>query len=189
MPTKLSFKFTCKVLKNLTFTYSFSRTTEGCTSAKWGGNQGKKPYRSGDWKANEGLKRRESSGWLWEQMLGFCVGNDGNQTKLEERRSRSWNVKSSHHHAFCHCTTTLNSWTLTGCVPPKQRSKTIRKKDRGYRKTRTPTQVHGEDYSKDNGKAPGQWLCNSMESNQPRQRRTMVTRNNVSKEKSLEWID
>lgn len=116
-------------LENFNFHVLFLKNHWRMHFSKMRGELRKKPYRSGDWKANKGLKGRESSGWLWEQMLGFCVGNDGNQTKLEERRSRSRYVKSNRHHAFCHCTTTLNSWTLTGCVPPKQKSKTMRKKE------------------------------------------------------------
>ena len=114
------------------------RTTEGCTPIKWGGNQEKNPIGQETGKPTQG-RREENLQVILRTEAGISWNQRWQSDQTGRKKIPNWYVKSGHYHAFCHCPTTLNSRTITGYVPLKQKSKTIRKKYRGYRKTRTPT--------------------------------------------------
>ena len=114
------------------------RTTEWCTPIKWGGNQEKNPIVQETGKPTQGW-REENLQVILRTDAGISWNQRWQSDQTGRKKIPNWYVKSSPYHAFCHCPTTLNSRTITGYVPLKQKSKTIRKKYRGYRKTRTPT--------------------------------------------------
>ena len=164
------------------------RTTEWCTPIKWGGNQEKNPIVQETGKPTQGW-REENLQVILRTDAGISWNQRWQSDQTGRKKIPNWYVKSSPYHAFCHCPTTLNSRTITGYVPLKQKSKTIRKKYRGYRKTRTPTRRMRKIIPRTTAKSQDNsytatWRVTSL----GRGEKT-ITRNDVSREKSLEWVD